>query len=113
MRDDWLKNLKINDEVVVSGGSAMAKDYVARVERLTKTQIILTDSSTKYRRSNGGQIGGNSWSTRWLREADKEKVAMIKHDQEKRSAIYYLDDFKWIDLSLESLQTIVKVVKNL
>ena len=111
--NEWLKKIQVGDKVIVSGGGAMSTDYIAEVGRLTKTQIILTESSTKYRRESGRQLGGSCWSTRWLRETNEDKLTKIKDDEETRQAIYYLDDFKWRKLSLESLRAVLKVVKNL
>ena len=113
MANEWLETIGVGSEVVVSGGGHMNKPSVAKVQRLTKTQIILDGSSTKYRRSDGRQIGGHPWYTRYLREADAEKIAEIKHSQDKRVAVKYLTEFNWKDLPLESLQAVVKVVKNL
>lgn len=113
MTNEWLRDIEVGDEVVFSGGGPMNKPGVDKVQRLTKTQIILEGSGTRYRRSDGRQIGVHSWHTRYLRPADAEKLKEIKNDQDKRIAVGYLTKLNWKNLSLESLNSVVEVVKNL
>lgn len=112
MDKGWLQKIKVGDMVVIAGGNSWTPPSVVKVERLTKTQIVVVGSDIKYRRNNGRAIGGCAWSTTWVREATIEKIAEIGQAQAKRKAINYLGDMSWSNLPLESLQVIVETVRQ-
>lgn len=62
-RADWLEALKVGDRVFVPMNSSSWDGEVGSVsvvERLTKTQIVLQGSNTRYRRDTGAAVGASS-----------------------------------------------------
>ena len=53
MGNDWVKELVPGDRVIVS---YMHREEIKKVERLTKTQVVLVGGS-KFNRSHGGAVG--------------------------------------------------------
>jgi len=101
-----LKSLRIGDEVMVSHGGNHTPDTVEIIERFTKTQIIIKNSSNKYNRETGRLIGGTAWTTGWLRKASEDLITATKKAQEKRKCVYFLTNFEWNKCSLGFLQSI-------
>lgn len=70
---EWLDSLKAGDEVLYSAGWGTVQ-CIETVERTTATQIIL--GRAKFRRKDGGRVGGASHRYGFIREptdADREK----------------------------------------
>jgi hypothetical protein len=59
--DEWLKTLKEGDDIFV-GSSGWNHEYYApdTVKRITKTMIVLTKSTTRFR-LDGTEIGEHRW----------------------------------------------------
>ena len=55
MEDKFPMNLQVGDKVIVAGRTV---EKVLVVERVTKTQLILSPTSSRFRRDNGWQVGG-------------------------------------------------------
>jgi len=73
---DFLLYLKPGDEVIVSSSGHIRKDYIARIERLTKTQIVL-DNGIRYRRKNGIMVGSDRWCSSSLVEYNEKRAEII------------------------------------
>ncbi|MEE8185618.1 MAG: hypothetical protein V3T96_04375, partial [Thermodesulfobacteriota bacterium] len=112
MEDSWREKLQVGDKVIVSGGNSWIPDTVETIERFTKKQIVIVGLGTKFRRDSGRAVGGCAWSTQWLREAKEEKIAALDHAQKRRVAMNYLNKIEWKDFTLESLQEIIKTIKD-
>jgi hypothetical protein len=96
----WLQSLKPGDEVIVYGGAYGSGDRVDKVQRVTKTLIIVRAS--RFNRDRGRSIGsGYSW--RYLKKATPEAVRQIKHDAHRSSLIYKLGDVTWRDMPFDVL----------
>ncbi len=52
--DSWLAELKVGDKVIVSGRNG---EQIRKIERFTKTQIVLKDVASRYSRLTGYAIG--------------------------------------------------------
>lgn len=83
----WLDNLKVGDEVVVSGHN----DIIEKVTGVTRTQITI--KGTKYRRDSGRQITQDKWHHLWLVEPTEEARVKIKHQNEHIKVNGWLRDF--------------------
>jgi hypothetical protein len=80
---NWLENLKVGDEVFISRGSWGLNWDRKKVERITKSQIIIGS----YRFNKRGQlVGSGPWSMTCLVEITPETEADYRFDMLIRKA---------------------------
>ena len=112
MSENWIDNLKEGDSVIIAG-SRDQLDNISKVERLTKTQVVLINTSSRFRRSDGGLIGASVWNTQSLEMATPERIEKIKIANRRCELIYFVSNTAWNEVSSEKLEEIVKTVKDL
>ncbi len=78
MNNDFAMELKPGDKVIESGCGYGLHDMVGKVERLTKTQVILENGS-RYRRKDGVLVGNNNYYRSRLRQYTEEAANKIRH----------------------------------
>lgn len=106
MSNEWLSNLKPGDQVIVEERSNIS---IRKVERLTKTQIVLEGTTTKFRRDSGRQVSGDTWHMQYLYEATPERVAEIRESNKRKRLISQLKDINWSAFSTEALEKVYKI----
>ncbi len=97
MDNDWLANLKVGDEVIVSCGWGDGRSK--KVGRITATQIVV--GGYRYRRSSGAECGRDSRGH--IHQPTQERLDRIAH----RSLYQSLGGWNWKD---ESIGTMRKVM---
>jgi hypothetical protein len=100
---EWLASLKPGDKAVVPGRWSGPGEIVT-VERLTKTQFVMTNGS-RFTRDSGRSIGSrDTWHTGWLRPVTPEFLERI---EQKRLASWLEDIARKRDLlSIETLRAL-------
>ena len=110
--DDWLKKLEVGDVVIVGACSSWGHASIGKIDRLTKTQIII--GTSRYRRTDGrivGRIvGESSWGGSWLYEATETKIDEIRHRNRKAKAVNKLRDVDWKTLDIDKLERLVTIL---
>ena len=102
---DWLKSLKPGDKVVIE---TITGGYVLRkVDRITKTQIVL-DNCQKFYISSGIIVGGYFYHKTSIIPVTAE----IKEIVEKSTLIYRIKKSDINGLSIESLKNILSIIDN-
>ena len=99
------EHLKAGDKVIVCGTN---RNYLHKVERMTATQIIVSDGS-RYRRTTGNRIGGNTWHFAYLiehTEAEEQKIMQIEH---RAKLLGQVCDINWRKCSIDQLERIVAI----
>lgn len=109
---EWLQKLQPGDTVVLSGQFGLP-GTVETVERVTKTQIILKGSNSRYRRDDGFLKGGSVWNNGILRKPTPERVKKIHNHNRRRKIQAYINNFCWGDMPLESLEKVYALLKGL
>jgi len=105
---NWLDDIKVGDEVVVD--AAMYRlDRITTVERLTKTQIILCDSTSKFQRTTGWMIGGG-WQPSRILEPTEERKQKVVLARKKYFLIKKLGKVDWAKCDVDKLQHIVNIL---
>lgn len=104
--NEWLKNLRAGDTVIVELSGAYRSQSVKKVDRVIPTQIII--GSTKYNKSYGREIGGgsNRWNHYYLSEATPAKVQQVRDDNRRNNLAFKLRDMQWAQLPLATLEAI-------
>lgn len=115
MTEKTLLDLQPGDEVIVDHGglSIYSKPRLAKVDRVTATQIIIGDD--RYNRSNGKLRGGTSYyGNKWLSVPTSEDRARVllnmKRDQAMRAVMRLKDRLNNLPESL--IDKILEVYKE-
>lgn len=110
-RREWLSSLKGGEQVVIEGGFSSGSLSVAKVARITATQIIL-DSGDRFRRENGRRVGektsGGTWSHTSLSRPTPELLESIR----KRFLVDKLRGIQWGKHGIEILERVYMLAKN-
>ena len=102
---EWLKSLKPGDIVAIE---TITGRYVTRkIDRLTKTQIVL-DNSIKFYISSGLIVGGSAFSRISIMPVTVE----IKEKAERYTLIYRIKKSYLSAVSIESLRKILSIIDN-
>lgn len=107
--NEWLTNLKVGDQVVVSGGNQV-RIFLSTVERLTQT-LIFTKGGMKFRRRDGHSPG--TWATGLLLEPTPDNLEQVEQERlraRQGQAASRLRKYAWHKLPLETLQMIEKLL---
>lgn len=70
-----MEHIKPGDRVLVE---TRTFDSIAEVERVTKTQIIVRNG-TRYRRSDGAEIGRDAWSGGYIDNLTEDDILRITY----------------------------------
>ena len=112
MSENWIDDLKPSDSVIVVGNGNQLDD-ILQVDRLTKTQVVLINTSSRFSRSDGRLIGASVWNTQSLKMATPQRIEKIKIANRRSKFIYFLRNIKWSDVSSEKLEEIWNSSKRL
>ena len=109
----WLDSLQPGDTwtyVYTSGYSSFRDVSTVTVEKLTKTQIVLRNGA-RYRRSDGGKVGGSSFDKLHAPSRPEELYQVAEERQHRRLAAQ-LDGVKWKNVVKEKLEAVLKIIKE-
>ena len=108
-KTEWLAGLKVGDPVIVESTHIGGIAYLATVERLTATQIIVGGTRARYRRQDGYRIGPYSYHRSWIEEPTPEARAEIRQTE-------LLDRFRrrgcWDKLPLDTLEAVAELLEK-
>lgn len=102
----WQQNLKVGDMVVVL--CSVASDYVAKVDRLTATQIVV--GKLKFSRTHGRIVGANGggYHVPLLMEPNAETIERIT----KERIVQKLRHVKWPEFNMDTLEKVLVVLRE-
>ena len=109
----WLDSLQPGDTwtyAYTSGYSSQRSVCTVTVEKLTKTQIVLLDG-TRYRRSDGGKVGG-SYFDKLYGPSRPEELQQVDDEREHRRLVVKLDAVNWQRFPKEKLEAVLKIIKE-
>jgi hypothetical protein len=109
----WLDSLQPGDTwtyVYTSGYSSRRDVATVTVEKLTKTQIVLLNG-TRYRRSDGGEVGG-SYYDKLHGPSRPEELQKAADEREHRWLAAQLDGVEWRRIPKEKLEAVLKIIKE-
>lgn len=102
-----LKDLKAGDKVIIRN---RWNDRIGTIERVTKTQIIV--NGYKFRRENGSQINGDTWTPFRIAVYNEEEANQIMKSQAMNKMRCYIKDFTLENLSYDELEQICNILKK-
>lgn len=109
----WLDSLQPGDTwtyAYTRGYSSQRSVCTVTVEKLTKTQIVLLDG-TRYRRSDGGKVGG-SYFDKLYGPSRPEELHQVAEEREHRRLAVELEGIKWRNIVKEKLEAVLKIIKE-
>lgn len=101
---------EVGDVVFVTGRFHNRLDVV---ERVTKTQVILKNSTIKYRMDTGYKVGADGWNCSSIRKATPEAVEEYKEDLRIKKIINTLSNTNWNKVSNDKLDKISRILVDL
>lgn len=104
-----LENLKVGNLVVVSG-SFTSGDELQKIERVTKSQIVV--NGRHFWKKDGRLVGRVEWRYGIIKPVTEKDIERINKAKQKDELLSFIKKVAWCNLSLESLQTICDVVKK-
>jgi len=107
--DEWLKELKPGDKVIVAGNGSAVTDFIRTIERFTKTLIILNPHGAKYNRVTGKETGTKRWNCTYLVEATADRIQAIENRQKRNLLVHKFNTINTNNLSIEQLQQIISI----
>jgi hypothetical protein len=87
-REMNLENVQAGDKLICVTGYGRNREVVI-VDRTTKTQIII--GKTRYRKRNGLQLGGGTWSRCHIRPPKEGEVEEVKLERQCQVMRYRID----------------------
>lgn len=105
-----MKLISVGDKVIIS--SRHHHKSIDTVKRLTKTQIILAISNSKFDRNSGNLIGGSVYGSSSIAIASEELIKQVRSEQYKRKLFYYLKCLNWKNVSIKHLEKITLILKG-
>lgn len=109
--NNWLKNLRGGDKVIVNDGRPKTPGMVMTVARVTKTQIVLEDFTIKFRLDDGRAVGVSSLSfyRHCLEEATPERVEAIRIFRIRH---WLANNCDWSKLSTQQIEDIFQITQE-
>lgn len=102
-----LKDLVEGDEVLVTG---MYHRHIAKVDKVTKTQIIVNNA--RFKRDSGWQCGSDRWNVRQISVPTEKEISDIKKEDFRKKLIYAISSFDFKRLSTDELKQVYNIVKG-
>ena len=106
----WLDEIAVGDTVVIS--AVHQRLDIVKVERLTKTQIIVVGYTMKFSRKDGYSIGESGYYRTRLLEVTKERRQFVKTAKYKRSLLQIVHTVDFHTMSIGKLKSIVTAIQS-
>lgn len=105
-----LKDLVVGDKVVVTLQQfTTTKVFVSKVERLTKTLIIV--NGIKFRRSNGRRVA-DTYGYCDIKVASEDEIKKVEEENDRLRLAKNLREYNYYSLPLEKLKKIIHCIKE-
>ena len=102
-----LYDIQVGDEVIVT---TCFSEVIEKVTRLTDKYVVV--GRTKYRKSDGGISGDDSWASGFLAVATPEAIERIKTQNIHSKLVLEVSKIPFQSLSNEQLQSIIYIAKQ-
>lgn len=102
-----LKDLVEGDEVLVTG---MYHRHIAKVDKVTKTQIIVNNA--RFKRDSGWQCGSDRWNVRQISVPTEKEISDVKEENLRNTLVYAISSFDFKRLSTDELKQVYNIVKG-
>ena len=105
-----LKDLVVGDKVIVTLQQfTITKVFVGKVERLTKTLIIV--NGIKFRRSDGIRVA-DTYGYCDIKVASEDEIKKVEEEADRLRLAKNLREYNYYSLPLEKLKKIIHFIKE-
>ena len=109
MKENWIENLKVGDEVVVNFGFGRGVRTIAKVEKVNKASVnvegVLYDFS-------GRKKPKDTWYNNYISPCSEEVKNAVKEEMFRRNICGKLSIMAWDELSTEKLMAISEILSQ-
>jgi hypothetical protein len=98
MNNDWLKELKVGDKVLVNSNMG---DYVDEIKRKTAT-LLVTTQEQKFKLDTGSQTPSQKWVSRYLSPLTCEVAEQLAFERIK-------ENLSHVDWDKEDKELVLKI----
>ena len=109
MDNEWIKELKVGDEVIVESGGWSHIRSIKKVQKINKVTIKVGGSLFSI---NSGCERGEGWHMGTLYQCTPQAKEEIRLAREKNEFVAYLLGFNWRTLENEKLRKIYNIIKE-
>ena len=112
MNNDWIKNLKIGDEVIVIPGGIRSGNLprIRKVEKTNKASISV--DGTLYNIKDGFERARDVWAYTYITECTAEKKADLALRYERANILTAIHNAEWSKMSIEQLRAIREIIRT-
>ena len=109
MDKQWIKELKVGDEVIVESGGWRHHRSIEKVEKINKVTIRVCGSLFSI---DSGYERGDGWHMATLYQCTPQAKEELRIEREKDRIASHLIGFPWSRLSYENLLKVYNIVKE-
>lgn len=111
MNNDWIKNLKIGDEVIIHYGGIRhgVLPKISNVEKINKVTVSV--NGILYNIKDGFERGRDHWSYRYITECTIEKKADLAVRYERADILTEIAQTKWSEMPIEKLREVFAIIR--
>ena len=112
MNNDWLKNLKIGDEVIVIPGGIRSGNLpkIRKVEKINKASISV--DGTLYNIKDGFVRARDAWAYTYITECTAEKKADLMLRYERANILTVIHNAEWSKMPIEKLREVFAIIRT-
>lgn len=104
-----LQDIKLGDKVIIRGSSSFGT-IIGEVTKVNKTTFVANNYT--FKKENGSQYGGDTWSRKYASLATEEEVVKITAENRRQRLATALGRFNFFSLPIEKLQAIAEIIKK-
>ncbi len=106
MEKDWIKNLKVGDEVILESGGWNHNRHIEKVEKINKTTVRVCGSLYTF----DGYERCSGWHRSTIHQLTDESRIEVEIENEGRSLRAKLCKVNWDVIPIEKLRSITKIL---
>ena len=105
---NWIKDLKVGDEVIVVSGGWSIHEHVEVVEKVNKTTVRVCGSLFTF----DGYERTSGWHHARIEQCTEEAKARIKMEAERKKLAKSIEATTWANLPIDKLRRINAIIKE-
>lgn len=105
---DWIKDLKVGDEVIVISGGWGAREHIEKVENVNKTTVRVCGLLFKF----DGYERTSSWNRAKIKQCTKEARERVGLNEERRKLANALYRADFMNMPVDKLRRINAIIQE-
>lgn len=105
MNNDWIKNLKVGDEVIVAPGYGLLQ-HIGKVTKVNKASISVDGTLFGF-----SGVERSSWGRAIILECTEEARDRVQNERERYHIVNKPRNCNWDDVPIEKLREVYNLVR--